>query len=93
MTGALQHADDDSGARCVHCGAEAAGPCASCRKPVCGDCSTLTEGGVKVWAICLECDRRKGRSLSGAWGGLGLMLVGILVALAAVVWLMGRFFG
>jgi hypothetical protein len=26
VTGALQHVDDDSGARCVHCGAQAAGP-------------------------------------------------------------------
>ena len=93
MTSALQHADDDSGARCVHCGALAAGPCASCHEPVCGDCSTLTEGGVRVWAICLECDRRKGRTLSGAWRGLLLWLVAIFVGLALVTWSLGRLFG
>jgi hypothetical protein len=43
----------------------------------------LTEGGVKVWAVCLDCDRRRSRSLKRAWGGFGLWLVGILVALAA----------
>jgi hypothetical protein len=90
MAGGLQHIDDDSGARCVHCGAPAAGPCASCHAPVCGDCTTLTEGGVRVWAICLACDRRKGRSLSGAWRGLLLWLVMILVALAFATWLLEK---
>ena len=91
VTGALQHVEDDSGARCVHCGALAVGPCASCRAPVCGDCTTLTEGGAQVWAICLECDRRKGRSLSGAWRALVLGLLLILVGLWAVTWVLGRF--
>jgi hypothetical protein len=86
----LQHIDDDSGARCVHCGAPAAGPCASCRAPVCGNCSTLTEGGVRVWAICLACDRKGGRSLSGAWASLALWLTALLVALALVTWLLGK---
>ena len=66
----------------------AAGPCATCGRPVCGECCTLTEGGVKVWAVCLDCDRRNrdaGRSLSRAWGGLAVWLVGILVALALAV--------
>jgi hypothetical protein len=92
MTGALQHADGDSAARCIHCGALAAGPCASCHEPVCGDCSTLTEGGVRVWAICLDCDRKNGRRLGGAWGGLLLWIGGLLAALATVVWLLGRLF-
>jgi hypothetical protein len=41
----------------------------------------LTEGSVEIWAICLECDRRGGRSLAGAWGGLVLWLGGILLVL------------
>jgi hypothetical protein len=93
MSGALQHADDGPIARCVHCGAKAAGPCASCREPVCGDCSILTEGGVRVWAICLDCDRRKGRKLGSAWRGLLLWLAAILVGLALVVWILGRLAG
>ena len=90
MTEALQRADGDDAARCIHCGAVAAGPCASCHAPVCGDCSTLTEGGVRVWAICLACARRRGRSLSGAWTGLLLWLGAILVGLALVTWLLER---
>jgi hypothetical protein len=52
---------------------------------VCGDCSTLTEGGAKVWAICLDCDRRGGRSLTGAWARLGLYLAGLLVLLGGLL--------
>jgi hypothetical protein len=86
----LQHIDDDSGARCVHCGTKAAGPCASCHSPVCGDCSTLTEGGVQVWAICLACANRKGRSLSGAWRSLVLWLAMLLAGIALVTWLLEK---
>jgi|HubBroStandDraft_1064217.scaffolds.fasta_scaffold299266_1 hypothetical protein len=93
MTGNLQHVDDDCGARCIHCGGPAVGPCASCHEPVCGDCSTLTEGGVRVWAVCLECDRRKGRSLAQAWRSLLLWLAAILFGLAFVTWLLGRLSG
>lgn len=82
MSGALQTAGDEL-TRCVHCGALAAGPCASCRKPVCGDCCTLTEGGVSVWAICLECDRKGGRSLVSPWRGV-LRGFAILLALLAM---------
>ncbi|HVH43925.1 MAG TPA: hypothetical protein VM925_16340 [Labilithrix sp.] len=85
MTGELQTVGDDGPERCAFCGADAAGPCASCRRSVCGDCCTLTEGGAQTWAICLDCDRRKGRSLGGAWRGLGIWLIGILIALAAIV--------
>ncbi len=91
MTGELRVAGDDGAERCSFCSRDAVGPCASCRRPVCGDCCTLTEGGAKTWAICLECDRKKGRSLSGAWSSLGLWLVGILVVLGAVVYLLERF--
>ncbi|MBX3261724.1 MAG: hypothetical protein KF782_18715 [Labilithrix sp.] len=85
VSGALQTVGDDGPERCAFCGAEAAGPCASCHRSVCGDCCTLTEGGARTWAICLDCDRKKGRSLGGAWRGIGLWLVGLLAALAALV--------
>lgn len=52
---------------------------------VCGDCCTLTEGGTRTWAVCLACERQKGRSLRGAWRGFGAWLVGILIALAALI--------
>ena len=88
MTGALRLADGDGdgGAeRCAFCSSDAAGPCASCARSVCGSCCTLTEGGARTWAICLECDRTKGRSLQNAWMGLARFLLLILVAMAAVV--------
>src|SRR4051794_30703972 len=93
-TGELRLVGDDGPQRCSFCPRDAAGPCASCRRPVCGDCCTLTVGSVKTWAICLECDRTKGRSLLGAWGGLIRMLAGILLGLTAIVallaWLTSR---
>jgi hypothetical protein len=52
---------------------------------VCGDCCTLTEGGTRLWAVCLDCDRKKGRSLSGAWRGFGVWLVGLLLVMALVI--------
>jgi hypothetical protein len=84
MSGGLQPVDNDI-TRCTYCPQPAAGPCATCQKPVCGDCSVLTESGVKVWAICIRCERRDGRSLRTAWGGFLLWLVGILVVLGLVV--------
>jgi hypothetical protein len=58
---------------------------------VCGHCCTLTEGGVKSWAICLECDRKGGRSLHRAWAGfLGWLLIpflGLAAATALLAWL------
>lgn len=84
MSGALQTAEPGP-ERCTFCSAEAVGPCASCRALVCGDCCTLTEGGAGTWAICLDCDRKGGRSLAGAWRSFGGFLVGILLLLALVV--------
>ena len=65
----LLSSGDDGGspARCAGCGAIAAGPCARCRLPVCGDCVVLTEGGAGVWAVCHDCVRRGGRSLRAGW--------------------------
>jgi hypothetical protein len=43
----------------------------------------LTDGGAKVWAICLRCEKRGGRSLSGGWSlvlfWIALPLVGLAV--------------
>jgi hypothetical protein len=72
----------------------AAGPCASCHEPVCGDCCVLTEGGLKVYAICLGCEDRKGRSLKAGWGGflrwLLVPLVGLFVLVALLTYLSAK---
>ena len=94
MTGELQLHDEDRDARCVHCGATAIGPCASCNRPVCGDCCVLTEGGARVYAICLSCNRHSGRSLSRAWLTVVAWVMGPLLILALAVvllsWLTNR---
>ena len=86
MSGGLQIAGDEGAsggaARCSVCGAAAVGPCASCRTPVCGDCCVLTEGGVETYAICVRCDRRKGRQLGSGWRVVVGWLVLVLVARA-----------
>jgi hypothetical protein len=63
----LSSRDDDGLAHCARCGAVAAGPCARCNLPMCGDCVVLTEGGAGLWAVCRECARRGGRSLRAGW--------------------------
>lgn len=85
MSHGLQHVGDDGPLRCRFCARDAVGPCARCRAPVCADCCTLTEGGTRPWAICLDCDRRGGRSLTGAWGAVLVPMLAVLAALAAVV--------
>jgi hypothetical protein len=89
----LQHVEDDGPVPCRFCGRPAAGPCASCGALVCGDCCTLTKSSAKVWAVCLDCDRKGGASLGGKWGGLMLWLGGILAvllgAVALLAWLSG----
>src|SRR5690606_14332057 len=92
MSGALQDASGGGVAPplCAFCSREAAGPCAGCKRMVCGECCTLTEGGARVWAVCLDCDRKKGRSLGGAWGSFGLWMVGLLVVMALAVGLLER---
>ncbi|AKT40534.1 uncharacterized protein CMC5_046890 [Chondromyces crocatus] len=81
-------------ARCMRCGAEAAGPCARCREPVCGDCCVLTEGGAQVWAICFGCEDRGGRSLRGGWltviGWFALPIAALAVVVALLEWLSRR---
>jgi hypothetical protein len=78
----LREASDDF-VRCAICGAPAVGPCASCHLMVCGDCCVLTEGGVETYAICVRCDRKKGRRLSPAWRRFLLACAILIVALAA----------
>lgn len=80
----LMSSDEPPSARCSHCGKEAAGPCARCKRPTCGDCCELTEGGATTFAVCLACIKRGGKSLGGAYTGLILWLGGIILTLAAV---------
>ena len=45
----------------------------------------LTEGSVTTYAICLDCDRRSGRSLERGWWRVALWIAGPILALALVV--------
>lgn len=80
-------------ARCSHCGVTAVGPCARCRRPVCGDCCELTEGGANTFAVCLRCAKEGGTSLASAWlgllGWLGLVMAGC-VGIAVLLYLLRR---
>ena len=94
MSGQLRHVGDEGGTgpeRCTLCGGLAVGPCGSCMSPVCADCCELTEGGVRTWAVCTRCARRRGTSLGGRWMAvLGWVLAPafVLVAIAAaIIWL------
>jgi hypothetical protein len=94
MSGALMSGGDDGGlVHCASCGALAAGPCARCRKPVCGDCCVLTSGGAQPWAVCHACNRSGGASLSRGWATvLGWLVKPMLLLLALYVllyWLFG----
>jgi hypothetical protein len=94
MSGALISSGDDGGfVHCAGCGALAAGPCARCRKPVCGDCCVLTTGGATPWAICHACNESGGASLQRGWGTvLGWFLkpmLALLVAYVVLRWLLG----
>jgi len=52
---------------------------------VCGDCCVLTEGGAKVWAICLRCERRGGKSLRSGWSLVAMWLLLPLLGLGLLV--------
>jgi len=93
MTGQLRSVGDGEDgqgpARCAICGDLAVGPCARCKRPVCGDCCKLTEGGVRTWAVCTRCARSGGASLGAGWRTvlvwvlvppLGLAAIALLVA-------------
>lgn len=93
MSGQLASSGDGGGdfRRCASCGGLAAGPCARCRKPLCGDCCVITRHGANEWALCHACERRGGGSLRSAWLGLLLWLALPLVVLALVVALLSTF--
>jgi len=91
MSGQLIGTGGDGGglARCA-CGSIAAGPCARCRIPLCGDCCVITEHGAQPWAICRNCEKKGGRSLRDAWSGLlrwlGTGLLVLLVLVLVLAW-------
>jgi hypothetical protein len=78
--------------RCASCGALAAGPCARCGRPMCGDCVVLTEGGAGVWAVCTRCDKRGGRSLRAGWGAALFWLLVPILGLIVLIELLERLF-
>lgn len=80
---------DDGPLPCAICGGVAAGPCASCHRATCGDCSVLTEGGAKLWAICLRCDKRGGRSLMPGWAIVLSWIAVPIVLLAVAIVILG----
>jgi hypothetical protein len=55
---------------------------------VCGDCCVLTEDGAKVWAICLACEDRGGRSLRRGWLTVIGWVAAPILGLAAIVTLL-----
>jgi hypothetical protein len=84
VTSLVPTGGDGPVARCTLCTRVAVGPCARCRKPVCGDCCDLTDGGATTFAVCHRCVRAGGASLTPGWRGL-LGWIGLIVlALAAV---------
>jgi hypothetical protein len=90
MSGQLIGSGDGGGfEHCASCGAVAAGPCARCRRPLCGDCCVITRHGATQWAICFRCEKKGGSSLRSAWIGLLAWLGLGLAALAALVALFG----
>ncbi len=89
----MSSGDDGGFVPCTGCGALAAGPCARCRKPVCGNCCVLTSGGAQSWAICLACDRSGGASLRRGWatvlGWLIKPILGLIALYLLLYWLLG----
>lgn len=81
-------------ATCKHCGAPGVGPCARCELPLCGDCAILSEGGVRVFAICRDCAAEGAGKLDGPWRSVlltfGLPIVGLLVLLGLLALVFGK---
>lgn len=89
----LTHGDDGGFFHCVICGGDAAGPCARCRRPVCGDCCVLTEGTAGKWAICTRCDRHGGRRTHRAWWPVAIWCGLPVLALVILLMLLNLIFG
>lgn len=85
---------DPPATRCALCPRDAVGPCARCKRSICGDCCELTDGGVTTFAICHTCVRRGGSSIAGAWLGLlawlGLIILGLGAVAALLILLRHR---
>jgi hypothetical protein len=86
MSGQLTNVGGGGGGfeHCAVCHALAAGPCARCRKPLCGDCCVIVTHSAQPWAICKAC-ANKGTSLRSAWLSLVTWLMVPLFFLAAMV--------
>jgi hypothetical protein len=84
----LSHGDGGGFIHCVICRGDAAGPCARCRNPVCGDCCVLVDGSAGKWALCLRCERREGHTMRSAWWSLSIWLVTPLLILIALLLVM-----
>jgi hypothetical protein len=94
MSGGLISSGDDGGfVHCAGCGALAAGPCARCRKPVCGNCCVLTTGGAQPWAVCHACNQSGGTSLKRGWGTVLGWLIKPMLGLVALYFVLYWLFG
>ena len=80
----LTPASDPPVTRCALCPRDAVGPCARCKKSVCGDCCELTTGGATTFAVCTSCVKRGGATLSPGWRSLLGWLALIMLALGAL---------
>jgi hypothetical protein len=89
--GDLLLAEHDPGpARCVDCGAEAAGPCARCRAPLCADCCVVVTGSARAYALCRRCPDGTAHALASGWRAvLGWLAIPIL-GLALLAFLLER---
>lgn len=45
----------------------------------------LTEGGAKLWAICLRCEKKGGNSLRSGWSLVLFWIALPLIGLAAAI--------
>jgi hypothetical protein len=84
--------DDRPVTPCRLCGAPATGPCARCRAPICPDCCELTEGSIKMFAVCKSCARTGATTFTSGWRDLvfWVVLVGLGAGLLGVLFFLMR---